>query len=475
MAERKKEKKSEPEFQRVPPHSLELEQSVLGAMMLDTEAFGKAIEFLDSYSFYQPAHRIIFEAMTSLFSKNSPIDIVTVAEELKSKGSLEEIGGSYYISQLSEMVSSPASIEHYSQQLLKKSVLRRLITVSTETIDDSYRPETEAFDLLDKAQERLFDLSSRGDRRGFLGMDKVMHSTFEMLEKFHQRKGGVMGLATGFDDLDSLTSGFQDSDLIIIAARPSMGKTAFALNIAYNVAVAEEIPVGLFSLEMNSQMLAYRMLCSASGIDSHKVRTGRLSDSEWTQLGQFAGDMSNLPVYIDDTSNLSVLELRARARRLAAEKGLGMIIVDYLQIMQPPPDADNQQQAIAAMSRQLKGLAKELRIPVVVLSQLSRAVETRGGDRKPQLSDLRDSGAIEQDADVVMFIWRPAMYRVADDEVDPETEHKAEIIVAKQRNGPTGKVELIFNREFARFDNMTRFDSYVTPVGEDFEETDKPY
>jgi replicative DNA helicase len=474
MAERKKRSKAEAEIDRLPPHSEELEQSVLGAIMMDPGAFGKVIEVLDEDCFYKPAHQTIFRAMIALFEKNSPIDMLTVVEQLKSMNALEEVGGAYYISTLMEMVSSTASIEHYSKMLLEKYLLRQIISVSGDTLDDCYRPETQVAEALDKAQERLFELSARGKRRGFLHITPVMHSTFEMLEKFHQRQGAVIGIATGFTDLDTLTSGFQNSDLIIIAARPSMGKTALALNIAYNIAM-EKIPLGFFSLEMNAQMLAYRMLCSAARIDSHRVRMGRLKDAEWTMLGQFAGDLATLPIYIDDSSNLSVLELRARARRLVAEKGVGAIVIDYLQIMQPPPDADSQQQAIAAMSRQLKGLSKELDIPVVVLSQLSRAVETRGGDKRPQLSDLRDSGAIEQDADLVMFIWRPAVYKVGKEEVDDVETHKAEIIVAKQRNGPTGKIELVFNREYARFDNVSKYDGDVIPIREDFEEEGRPF
>jgi replicative DNA helicase len=285
-----------------------------------------------------------------------------------------------------------------------------------------------------------------------------MHETFEIIEKFHERKGSVTGIATGFDRLDSLTSGLQSGEFIVLAARPSMGKTALALNIARNVAMESKYPVGFFSLEMNAQMVGYRMLCSEARLDSHAVRKGELKDAEWTKLSTVAGALAEIPIYIDDSSNLSILELRARARRLAAEKRVGLIIIDYLQIMQPPPDAESQQQAMATISRQLKGLAKELNVPVMVLSQLSRAVETRGGDKKPQLSDLRDSGAIEQDADVVMFIWRPSQYRVGDEDIEPEEEHKAEVIVAKQRNGPTGKIPLIFNREYARFDNITHIE-----------------
>ncbi len=485
MAEKKRQdEKRETEFQRLPPQAVEIEQSVLGAMMLDTEAFGKAVEILDEKCFYRPAHQMIFLAMRGLFNDTQPIDILTVAERLKAMGKLEEAGGAYYLTELTEMVSSPASVEYYSNLLLEKAILRRLISTSTEIIDESYRPETKAPELLDKAQERIFELTSRRDRRGFQVIDDIMSDTLETIELYHQRKGEVTGIATGFRDLDSLTSGLQRSELIVLAARPSMGKTALALNIARNVAVEEGKPVGFFSLEMNSQMIAYRLLCSESRLDSHRLRTGKLKESDWENLGGVAEAISSLPIYIDDTSNLSVLELRSRARRLTAEKGisdngkrrLGLIVVDYLQIMQPPPEADSQQQAIAFISRSLKALAKELEVPVVAVSQLSRAVETRGGDKRPQLSDLRDSGAIEQDADVVMFVWRPAQYKVGQDEIEEEDKHKAEVIVSKQRNGPTGKIDLIFNREYARFDNRSRFDEGDQAIEPGFgEEGEEPY
>ncbi|MBC8278856.1 MAG: replicative DNA helicase [FCB group bacterium] len=480
MAEKKKAKK-EPEFQRLPPQALELEGAVLGAMMLNEEAFGKAVELLDEGCFYKTANRYIFQAMNKLFSENQKIDILTVPEKLKEMGILEESGGAYYVSELADMVSSPAGVEHYSGMLREKAILRNLIAASTEVIDDSYRPETKAFELLDKAQERIFELSSRRDRRGFQHIEPIMQGTFEVIDQYQKRKGMVTGIATGFDKLDQITSGFQNSDFIVLAARPSMGKTSLALNIAAKVA-GDQISVGFFSLEMNSQMIAYRLLCSEARIDSHKVRTGRLKDADWTKLSTLAGAISEIPLYIDDSSNLSVLELRARARRLAAEKSLGLVVVDYLQIMQPPPESESQQQAIASISRQLKGLAKELNVPVLVLSQLSRAVETRGGDKKPQLSDLRDSGAIEQDADLVMFIWRPVQYKMGDDEISEEDEHKAEVIIAKQRNGPTGKVELVFNSEYARFDNLDRVTyeepiprEEILPEEDDSKEGDSPF
>lgn len=487
MAERKKkDEQREPEFQRLPPQAVEVEQNVLGAMMLDTEAFGRAVEILDEHCFYKPAHQMIYSAMRKLFNDTQPIDMLTVAERLKSMGRLEEAGGAYYLTELTEMVSSPASVEYYANLLLEKAILRRLISTSTDIIDESYRPDTRAPELLDKAQERLFELVSRRDRRGFQPIEDIMSDTLETIELYHQRKGEVTGIATGFKDLDSLTSGLQRTEFIVLAARPSMGKTALALNIARNVAVEGGRPVGFFSLEMNAQMLAYRLLCAESRLNSHKLRTGKLKENEWERLGGTAEAISSLPIYIDDSSNLSVLELRSRARRLAAEKGvdengkrrLGLIVIDYLQIMQPPPEADSQQQAIASISRSLKALAKELEVPVLAVSQLSRAVETRGGDKRPQLSDLRDSGAIEQDADVVMFVYRPSQYRVGQDELDEEELRKAEVIVSKQRNGPTGKIDLIFNREYARFDNISRFDEGLQPIEADFaeeEDDQQPY
>lgn len=431
-------------------------------MLIDVSAFGKAAEMLDDACFYKTANRYIFQAMTKLFSENQPIDPVTVSERLKQMGLLEDAGGSYYISELAGMVSSPAGVEYYAQILKEKAVLRSLISSSTEIIDESYRPETKAFDLLDKAQEQLFELASLKHRRGFQELESVMHETFEIIEKYHERKGMVTGVATGYEKLDEKTSGFQKGDFIVLAARPSMGKTALALNIAAKVA-GDKTPVGFFSLEMNSQILAYRLLCSEARVDSHKVRTGRLKDADWSILSTIAGSLSGIPLYIDDSSNLTILEVRSRARRLAAEKGLGLLIIDYLQIMQPPPEAESQQQAIASISRQLKGLAKELNIPVLVLSQLSRAVESRG-DKKPQLSDLRDSGAIEQDADIVLFIWRPAQYKPGDKEISDEERCQAEVIIAKQRNGPTGSIELIFNDEYARFDNLSRYDTTSEPL-----------
>ena len=454
MAEQNKASKKEAEHQRLPPQALELEGTVLGSMMLDTSAFGKAIELLDADCFYNRANKLVFLAMCSLNDANQPIDMHSVAEKLKEMGKIDEIGGSYYLTQLTEMVSFPTSVVHYSETLREKALLRKLISISGDIAEDCFLPQTGAYDLLDRAQERLFEVASRRDQRGFQHIEPILSHTFEIIEGFHSRKGLVTGLHTGFDDLDALTSGLQPSEFIVLAGRPSMGKTAFALNVAVKVA-GDGNPVGFFSMEMNSQMIGYRVLCSEARVDSHKVRTGRLPDPDWQKLSDIASRLSVTPFHIDDSSNLSILELRARARRLAKDKEVALIVVDYLQIMQPPPQSESQQQAIASISRQLKGLAKELNVPVLVLSQLSRAVETRGGDKRPQLSDLRDSGAIEQDADVVMFIWRPSQYKTGqEDEMDDEDKNKAEIIVAKQRNGPTGKINLVFKREYARFDNV---------------------
>ena len=476
MAEKKIKdaKAKEPEFQRLPPQAVEVEQAILGAMMLDVEAFGRAVESLDSSSFYRPAHRMIFEAMLALFQDSQPIDVVTVAEKLRNQTLLEDVGGEYYLAELVDGVSSPSNVEYYAGILQDKSILRRLITANTEVIDESYRPQTRAVDLLERAQESLFEIASGRDQQGFRHMEPVIHETFEMLEEFHKRKGLVTGIATGFSKIDELTSGFQKSEFIVLAARPSMGKTALALNMAHHIAAESKLPVAFFSLEMNAQMLAYRILCSHTRLDSHKVRTGRLKDDEWGRLSFAAGELAELPIYIDDSASLSVLELRARARRLALKNELGAIFIDYLQIMAPPPETENQQQAVASISRSLKALAKELNVPVIAMSQLSRAVESRGGDKKPQLSDLRDSGAIEQDADMVLFIWRPAQYKTGDDDVKPDDEHHAEVIVAKQRNGPTGKVELVFNREYARFDNLDRVASEDPLDPSDIGMDDKP-
>ena len=456
-------------YDRVPPQAIDAEKSVLGAMLLSREAIGRVLGILDAESFYLDAHRKIYEVALELYDRNEPVDILTLSEELKKHASdypraaeddqnapknwLDEIGGTYYLTELAESVPTAANVEHYAKIVLEKALLRQLITVAAEITEDSYRADENVFDIIDRSEQRIFALSERRLRKGFVALDHVLHDTLEEIEELHKRDSGVTGVPTGFDELDTLTSGFQRSDLIIIAGRPSMGKTAFSLNIARNAAVDHNVPVGIFSLEMANYQLAMRMLCAEARVNSHLLRTGRLGEKDFTKLGMVVGNLAEAPIYIDDTPGLSLLELRAKARRLKADKGLGMLIIDYLQLIQGPRGAESRQQEISAISRSLKALAKELNIPVVALSQLSRAVESRSGDKRPMLSDLRESGAIEQDADVVIFIYRPERYGEKMDKEGNSLEGVAEIIIGKQRNGPTGTVKLTFLDEYARFEN----------------------
>lgn len=435
---------------RVPPQALDAERAVLGAMMLDPEAVSRAVEILDEQNFYREAHRKIFSVMHDLFEKSEPVDQVTVAQALQDRSQLEEIGGAYELSRLLDIPSS-ANLEYYAKSVLEKSVLRQLISVSTNAITSAYEQSEDVYDLLDRAEHSIFELSDRRLKGGFLGIKDIMNQTMETIESFHTAKDGVTGIPTGFTDLDDRTSGLQQSDLVIIAGRPSMGKTAFALNIARNAAVDHKIPVGIFSLEMANYQLAMRLLCSEAQVSAHKLRTGRLPSALYQNLSRKVGVLTEAPIFIDDTPSITVLELRAKARRLKAEKDLGLIIVDYLQLMKGPRNVENRQQEISEISRSLKALAKELGVPVVALSQLSRAVESRGGDKRPMLSDLRESGAIEQDADVVMFVFRQEHY----DRENSEHEGAAEIIIGKQRNGPIGTVHLTFLKEYATFKDQS--------------------
>jgi len=440
---------------RVPPQSLEAERAVLGSMMLEPEAVGRALEILgDESVFYRDAHRKIFRAMSNLFERGEPIDQVTVAQELSKRNELEEIGGAYELSQLLE-IPSAANMEYYAKIVLEKSTLRQMINVATNAISSAYEQSEDVYELLDRTENEIFRLSDRRLKGGFQPIEPIMTKTMETIETFHTKQGGVTGVPTGFRDLDDKTSGFQDSDLIIIAGRPSMGKTAFALNIARNVALEDEIPVGIFSLEMASHQLAMRLLCSEARVSSHALRTGKLPDDQYSKLSRVVGRLAEAKIFIDDTPSIPILELRAKARRLKAEHKIGMIIVDYLQLMKGPRGAESRQQEISEISRAMKALAKELDIPVIALSQLSRAVESRGGEKRPMLSDLRESGAIEQDADVVMFVYRPEQYDPKNE--NPELEGKAEIIIGKQRNGPTGSIPLTFVKEYARFEDAAKY------------------
>ncbi len=439
---------------RVPPQAIEVEQAVLGSMLIDREAVPKVLEVLDQESFYRDAHAKIFQAMTALFERSEPIDVTTVAEELRRRGQLDAVGGALYLTELTMKITSAANVEAHAYIVLEKAILRKLIEASTNIAKRSYNPAEDPLELLDEAEQRIFQIAERRLKRSSLSLTRAISDTLEMLERIHGQRGGVTGVPSGFARLDDLTGGFQPSDLIIIAGRPSQGKTALALSIARNASVEHGVPVGMFSLEMASQQLVLRLLAAEARVDAHKLRTGRLSDEEWPKLSTKVHRLAEAKIFIDDTPALGILELRAKARRLKAEHNIGLVIVDYLQLMQGPRDAENREKEISMISRSLKALAKELNTPVIALSQLSRAVEARSG-RRPVLSDLRESGAIEQDSDVVIFVHRPELYgeRFLEDGQTP-AEGIAEIIIGKQRNGPTGTIQLAFVKEYARFENL---------------------
>ncbi|KPL19939.1 MAG: replicative DNA helicase [candidate division Zixibacteria bacterium SM23_81] len=437
-----------PVAERLPPQAIEVEVSVLGAMLLDKSAVASVLEILDDSCFYRESHRKIFQAIISLFERNEAADLVTVAEELQRAKKLESIGGRVYLASLLENVATTANVTYHAQIVLKKAILRRLIEVATQIVSQGYEDVEEVDELLDRAEQQIFSIQEQRLKRGFVPLERILHTTFEAIEKLHDREGGVIGVPSGFKKLDELTAGFQKGDLVIIAGRPSMGKTALALNIARNASVEHKKPVAIFSLEMAGYQLAQRMLCSEARVDAHHVRKGTLPDQDWSKLSICVGELAEAPVYIDDSPGLGVLEIRAKARRLLAEKKIEMVVIDYLQLMHGPKGAESRQQEISMISRSLKSLAKELQVPVLALSQLSRAVLTRGGDRRPQLSDLRESGALEQDADVVLFIYRGELY----DRDNEDLKGKAEIIIGKQRNGPIGTVNLTFNNRYTRFD-----------------------
>jgi len=449
---------SQKQSDRLPPHSADSEQAVLGAMMLDPGAIPRAIEVLRSGKrFYSPVHKKIFDAAIRLFERSQPADITTVAEELEKAGQLDDCGGRSYLAELAGGVATAANIEYYARIVLEKSVLRELISSSTDIIDQCYRQEREVDDLLDMAEQKVFDISEDRLRSDFARVKDLIPNTFEQIESYVETKGGLVGYSTGFRKIDELTAGFHRGDLIIIAGRPSMGKSALALNIIENLCLQSSKAAAFFSLEMSREQLALRLVCGRAKISMHKIRTGHISESDWPKLSKAAGPLYDSNIFIDDTPSMTVLEMRAKARRLAAQTDLGLVVVDYMQMMSGGRFVENRQQEISQISRGLKGLAKELDVPVVVCSQLSRMVEQRGGEKRPQLSDLRESGAIEQDADLVMFVYRPEYYLSHLMPGDPDLEAakgKAEIIVAKQRNGPTGTVLLSFLKEFARFENL---------------------
>jgi replicative DNA helicase len=438
-----------------PPAAPEIEASVLGAMMIEKEAVPKAIELLKTESFYLKQHSLIFEAMLSLFESDEPIDTVTLYEELKKREQLDEVGGAVYLSNLSQNISSAANIEYHAKIILEKQILRGLITSSHDIAKAAYDGTNDAFDILDEAERKIFEITESHLSQSYRGMDKAVRDALEYIEAIHSQTQQRFSVPSGFYELDELLGGFQKSDLIIVASRPSMGKTALALSVARNAAVDHDIPVGIFSLEMSTMQLIIRLLCAEGRLNAHLVRTGKLPPDEGVKLSKNAHRLIDAPVYVDDSPAQSVLEIRAKARRLKVEKNIGMIIIDYLQLMQGPERAESREREISHISRSLKSLAKELNIPVIALSQLNRAVETRT-DKRPQLSDLRESGSIEQDADVVMFLYRPEIYGMEKfpDQEASDAENVAEVIIGKQRNGPTGSIKLAFIKEYARFENL---------------------
>ncbi len=455
-----------------PPAAPEIEASVLGAMLIENEAVPKALELLQPETFYLKEHRLIFAAMVSLFEAGEPIDTVTVYEELKKREQLEECGGAVYLSKLSQNISSAANIEYHAKIILEKEILRGLITSSHQIAKAAYEGTEDAFDILDSAERKIFEITETHLKKTFISMDRAVRDALEYIEALHSKKDQRFAVPTGFYDLDNMLGGFQKSDLIIIAARPSMGKTAFALTLARNAAIDHKVPVGLFSLEMSTMQLVIRMLCAEGRLNAHKVRTGRLPHEEGVKLSRNAHKLIEAPIYIDDTPAQSILEIRAKARRLKVEKDIGMVIIDYLQLMQGPANAESREREISHISRSLKSLAKELNIPVIALAQLNRAVEARS-DKRPQLSDLRESGSIEQDADVVLFLNRPEVYGIktfAEDQ-SISTEGVAEVIIGKQRNGPIGETKLAFIKEYARFENLAharQIEEYsIVPADED--------
>ena len=434
--------------QRIPPQNVEAEQAVLGAMLLSHDAVIVAMEKLQSQDFYRDVHRIIFEAMEHLHRENKEIDVITLPDELNRMNKLDDVGGLEYVLNLPNLVGSAANIEYYANIVAEKALARNLISTCTELTTEAYDGQKETEALLDDAERRILQLSDTKNRGDFASVGAVVEVTLDKITKLYENKAGLTGLPTGFRDLDRMTSGLQPSDLILVAARPSMGKTAFTLNIAQNVGVRQHKTVAFFSLEMSQEQLVQRLLCQIAHIDSQKLRTGQLnSDEEWTRLTDACDKLYESPIYIDDTPGISVAEMRSKARRLKSEHGLDLIIVDYLQLMQGR-NAESRQQEISEISRSLKALARELKVPLIALSQLSRSVDSRQ-DKRPMLSDLRESGALEQDADIVSFLYREDYY-----DKETENQHITKVILAKHRNGPVGSVKLYFKNEFTLFLNL---------------------
>ncbi len=435
---------------KLPPQHLEAEQSILGGILIENEAINRVTEILDPDDFYRDTHRKIFNALINLSERDEPADLITLTNELRKNDQLDSIGGASYLASLIDSVPTAANIQYYARIVKEKAILRKLIQTSTEIITQSYEDRGDVEGFLDEAERAIFDISEKRVRPSFYPIREIVKESFATIEKLFKKKEAVTGIPSGFRELDRMTAGFQPSDLIIIAGRPSMGKTAFCLDVAEYAAIDNEIPVAIFSLEMSKEQLVIRMLCSQANVEGTRLRTGYLNESDWPKLTIAAGRLSESPIYIDDTAALSVLELRAKARRLKSDHGLGMVIVDYLQLMKGRSRVESRQQEISEISRSLKALAKELNIPVIAVSQLSRKTEERTGNR-PQLSDLRESGAIEQDADLILFIYRDEVYNRSEDNPN---RGKAEVIIGKQRNGPIGKIDLAFLDRFTSFKDL---------------------
>ena len=447
---------------KIPPQAIDLEEAVLGAMLIDEKGVNEIIDILSPEVFYKKSHQLIYESIQRLFRESEPIDLLTVSADLKKNNNFEIIGGDFYLISLSQKVSSSAHIEYHSRIVQQKFIQRKLISISNEIIQKSYNESTDVIDLLDEAESKLYDIAQNNIKGSSETAQNLVIQAKKRIEEISKQEG-LSGVSTGFEKLDRLTSGWQPSDLVIVAARPGMGKTALALSMARNVSVQKKIPVAFFSLEMSSVQLITRLISSETGLSSDKLRTGKLADHEWQQLNIKVSDLESAPLYIDDSAALTIFELRAKARRLASSHGIKLIIIDYLQLMNigSSNKAGNREQEISTISRNLKALAKELNIPVIALSQLSRAVETRGGTKRPILSDLRESGAIEQDADIVSFLYRPEYYGITewDDDMKTPSEGQGEFIVAKHRNGALDSIKLKFVANLGKFEDIDSFDS----------------
>ncbi|HEY9534680.1 MAG TPA: replicative DNA helicase, partial [Mucilaginibacter sp.] len=449
---------------KLPPQAIDLEEAVLGALMLEKDALSSVIDILKPDVFYKDAHQKIFKTIQYLFEKTSPVDILTVTAQLRVQGELEMIGGAYYITELTNRVASAANIEYHARIVIQKFIQRELIRISTEIVTSAYEDTTDVLDLLDKAEKNLFDIAQNNLRRDSRKMDDILRETLKEIEALKDKKDGLTGVASGFTDLDRMTSGWQKSDLVIIAARPAMGKTAFVLTCARNAAVDFERPVVVFSLEMSSVQLVNRLISGETEIEQEKIRKGTLEEWEWQQIHSKIGRLEQAPLIIDDTPALNIFEFRAKCRRLKSQYDIQLIIIDYLQLMHGKNDnkgGGNREQEIGSISRALKSVAKELNVPVIALSQLSRAVESRpGANKRPMLSDLRESGSIEQDADMVLFLYRPEYYGLEVDEDNNPTKGVGEIIIAKHRNGETGTVRLKFVGKYVKFQDLESGDSF---------------